>query len=86
MLLFASTLAAGVLLSALQPSWWTRQIEFRWGDAHSSSAIASTGLDTYFNLYVLIIALFLLFYFAVVGAGRLHRERRLREAQTRKDS
>ncbi len=84
-ILLASSLAAGFVLSALQPSWWTRQIEFSRGDAHSSSAVVVTGLDTWFNFYVLIIAVFLLSYFAVVGAGRLNRQRRLRDSQTRND-
>jgi TRAP-type C4-dicarboxylate transport system permease small subunit len=82
-LLVASTLVAGFVLSALQPSWWTtRQITFSWGDAHSSSAVTFTAPETWFNEYVLTIAAFLLFYFAVRIANRLYRERQRRISQT----
>jgi hypothetical protein len=79
----ALSLAAGLVLSALQPSWWTRQIEFTRADAHSSPTVVITGLDTWFTFYALIIALFLLSYFVAVGADRLSRHRRLRNSQAR---
>jgi hypothetical protein len=82
LLSFTSAVAFG---SPAKPSWWKRQITF---SSHSDRASWDLSVGTpeeWFNFIVLVVALVLFFYFVVMGAGRVYRERREKASQARKD-
>ena len=68
-----------------QPSWWKRQIVFGSHGDRSGWDINIDSPESWFNLIILVVVLFGVFYFAVLGASRVYRQRQQKASQSHND-